>query len=84
MEKVFVKSGKPANKKQFTLILQEEDLRLDVKHFAEATLKELSIDMLTIYDFNVTREDYLKASNVLYMAPTGQLKVIKASKPILK
>jgi hypothetical protein len=85
MEKIFVKSDKPRTSNHFTLILQQEDLSISTIRHGEMNLRELSIDMLTIYDFKQeVLVEYKKAANVLYMAPDSQIKVLKSRKPILK
>jgi len=85
MERIFTESGKPRSKDVVTLILQQSDMSLTSQRHGEMNLRELSLNMITIYDFphNIL-EEYKRADNVLYIAPDGQIKVIKSRKPVLK
>lgn len=86
MEKieVLLDPNKPRSSKQVTLILQQTDLSLTAQRHGEMNLRELSVDMITIYDFpHEILEAYKKAANVLYIAPSGQIKILKSRHKVL-
>lgn len=62
------------------LILTREDFTMEIKR---GLIDEPSLDMLSRHDFTFNSMDEIKsAAYIMYVSPTGQIKYLKAKKPI--